>query len=211
MTRSKNPDLSYIQSSAKIVASNLKKGAVVVLESTVYPGLTEQVLIPLIEEGSGYHCGTDFSVGYSPERINPGDDEHSLEKITKIVSGINAETTALLKELYGSICNVYVAESIQIAESAKVIENIQRDLNIALMNELSIIFHHLNLDTRAIIRAASTKWNFIPFSPGLVGGHCIPVDPYYLVYKLKNLDTILRLFWQGGQLMTTCQDMSQKW
>lgn len=187
VTRSKNPDLSYIQSSAKIVASNMKKGAVIVLESTVYPGLTEQVFIPLIEEGSGCHCGTDFSVGYSPERINPGDDEHSLEKITKIVSGINAETAALLKELYGSICNVYVAESIQIAESAKVIENIQRDLNIALMNELSIIFHHLNLDTRAIIRAASTKWNFIPFSPGLVGGHCIPVDPYYLVYKAEEL------------------------
>ncbi len=186
VTKSKNPDISYIQSSAKTIALNMKRGVVVVLESTVYPGLTEEILIPLLEGGSGYQCGTDFTVGYSPERINPGDDEHSLEKITKIVSGINEETTTLLKELYSIICNVYVAESIQIAESAKVIENIQRDLNIALMNELSIISHHLGLDSRAIIRAASTKWNFIPFSPGLVGGHCIPVDPYYLVYKAEE-------------------------
>jgi UDPglucose 6-dehydrogenase/UDP-N-acetyl-D-galactosamine dehydrogenase len=165
----------------------LKRNAVVVLESTVYPGVTEDIVKPILEKESKMRCGIDFYIGYSPERINPGDVEHSLEKITKVVAGMDEATTEILAELYGLITTVYEAKDIKTAEAAKVIENIQRDLNIALMNELSIIFHKMNLDAKAVLDAAVTKWNFHKYSPGLVGGHCIPVDPYYLVYKAKEL------------------------
>jgi len=187
VTKSKEPDLRYVKSAAEIVGKNLKKGAIVVLESTVYPGVTEEVIAPILESASGLKCGADFKIGYSPERINPGDEAHALAKITKIVAGMDDETTEILAELYGLITNVYKAKDIKTAEAAKVIENIQRDLNIALMNELTIIFHKMHLDTKSILEAAGTKWNFHPYTPGLVGGHCIPVDPYYLVYKAKEL------------------------
>lgn len=188
VTKSKDPDLAYVKSAAETVSKNLKKGAVVVIESTVYPGVTEEVMAPILERGSELKCGMDFKIGYSPERINPGDEAHSLDKITKIVAGMDEETTEILAELYSSITNVYKAKDIKTAEAAKVIENIQRDLNIALMNELTIIFHKMGMDTKAVLDAASTKWNFYRYEPGLVGGHCIPVDPYYLVYKAKELD-----------------------
>jgi len=188
VTKSKEPDLSYVKSAAEIVGSNLKRGAIVVLESTVYPGVTEEVMKPILEEKSGMKCGVDFKIGYSPERLNPGDEEHTLDKITKIVAGMDEETTEMLAELYGMIATVYKAKDIKSAEAAKVIENVQRDLNIALMNELAIIFHKIGLDTKAVLDAAATKWNFHQYSPGLVGGHCIPVDPYYLVYKAKELN-----------------------
>lgn len=187
VTKSKEPDLSYVKSAAEMVAKNLKQGAIVVLESTVYPSVTEEVVAPILERESCLKSGTDFKVGYSPERINPGDEAHDLEKITKIVAGMDDETTERLADLYGSITTVYKARDIRTAEAAKVIENIQRDLNIALMNELAIIFHKMGLDTRSVLEAAGTKWNFHPYTPGLVGGHCIPVDPYYLVYKAKEL------------------------
>jgi UDP-N-acetyl-D-galactosamine dehydrogenase len=187
VTKAKDPDISYIVSAAEIVGRNMKDGAIVVLESTVYPGLTEEVMVPTLERVSGKVCGKDFAVGYSPERINPGDAEHALEKITKIVSGMDEKTTELLSALYELVTRVYVARDIRTAEAAKVIENVQRDLNIALMNELSIIFRKMGLDTKAVLEAAGTKWNFHNYRPGLVGGHCIPVDPYYLVYKAEEL------------------------
>ncbi len=188
VTRSKEPDLSYVKSAAKTVGKNLKKGAIVVLESTVYPGVTEEVVKPILEKESGMKCGTDFKIGYSPERINPGDEEHALNKITKVVAGMDEETAEIVTELYKNIASdVFRAKDIRTAEAAKVIENIQRDLNIALMNELAIIFHKMGLDTKAVLEAAATKWNFHRYEPGLVGGHCIPVDPYYLVYKAKEL------------------------
>jgi UDPglucose 6-dehydrogenase/UDP-N-acetyl-D-galactosamine dehydrogenase len=187
ITKSKEPDLSYTISASKIVGKNLKKGAVVVLESTVYPGVTEEIVAPILEKESGLIVGKDFKIGYSPERINPGDKDHTLEKIIKIVSGMDKETTENLARLYGKITNIYVTNDIKTAEAAKVIENVQRDLNIALINEFAIIFHKMNLSIYDILDAASSKWNFIKFSPGLVGGHCIPVDPYYLVYKAKEI------------------------
>jgi UDP-N-acetyl-D-galactosamine dehydrogenase len=185
--KSKEPDLSYVRSAAVTVGQNLRPGAIVVLESTVYPGVTEEIVRPILERESGMACGTDFFVGYSPERINPGDDAHTLATITKIVAGMDEATTETLAELYGLVTTVYRAKDIKTAEAAKVIENIQRDLNIALMNELALIFHEMQIDTKAVIDAAATKWNFIRFSPGLVGGHCIPVDPYYLVYRAQEL------------------------
>jgi UDP-N-acetyl-D-galactosamine dehydrogenase len=184
----KEPDLSYVISAAEIVGDNLKKRAIVVLESTVYPGVTEEVVKPILEIRSGLKCGKDFKVGYSPERINPGDKQHSIDKIVKIVAGMDEKATNDLAELYGHITDVFIAKDIKTAEAAKVIENIQRDINIALMNELALIFVRMGIDTKAILDAASTKWNFINFTPGLVGGHCIPVDPYYLVYKAKELN-----------------------
>lgn len=187
VTKSKEPDLSYVKSAAKIVGQNLKEGAIIVLESTVYPGVTQEVVKPILERTSGMKCGIGFRIGYSPERINPGDEAHSLPKITKIVAGIDKETTEILTELYGLITNVYKAKDIKTAEAAKVIENIQRDLNIALMNELALIFEKMGLNTKDVLEAASTKWNFHRYSPGLVGGHCIPVDPYYLVHKAKEI------------------------
>ena len=187
VTKAKDPDLSYVMSAARTIGQNLKNGAVVVLESTVYPGATEEVVKPILEEESGMRCGTDFKIGYSPERINPGDEEHTTESITKIVAGMDAESTDRLAGLYGLITSVYRAKDIKTAEAAKVIENVQRDLNIALMNELTLIFHRMGLDTGAVLDAAGTKWNFHRYTPGLVGGHCIPVDPYYLVHKAEEL------------------------
>ncbi len=187
VTKARDPDISYVVSAAETVGQNMKDGAIVVLESTVYPGLTEEVMVPTLEEASGKVCGEDFFVGYSPERINPGDAEHTLDKITKVVAGMNDATTERLAALYSLVTTVYVARDIRTAEAAKVIENVQRDINIALVNELSIIFRKMGLDTKAVLEAAGTKWNFHAYRPGLVGGHCIPVDPYYLVYKAEEL------------------------
>jgi len=187
VTKSKEPDLSYVKSATKTVGANLKSGCIVVLESTVYPGVTEDVIGPILENESGLKLGSDFYVGYSPERVNPGDEAHTIDKITKIVSGMDEKTTQILAELYGYITNVYKTSDIRTAEAAKVIENIQRDLNIALANELSLIFNKMGIDTRSVLDAAATKWNFYRYEPGLVGGHCIPVDPYYLVFKAKEL------------------------
>jgi len=188
VTKSKEPDLGYIRSAAEMTGQNLKRGAIVILESTVYPGVTEEILKPILEKESGLKCGADFKVGYSPERINPGDEEHALDKISKVVAGIDDDTTAIMAELYCKVTpHIFKARNIKTAEAAKVIENIQRDLNIALMNELSLIFEKMGLNTKDILDAAATKWNFHCYSPGLVGGHCIPVDPYYLVYKAKEL------------------------
>ncbi|MBA1343514.1 MAG: UDP-N-acetyl-D-mannosamine dehydrogenase [ANME-2 cluster archaeon] len=187
VTKAKDPDLSYVMSAARTIGQNLRKGAIVVLESTVYPGATEEVVKPILEEESGMRCGTDFKIGYSPERINPGDEEHTTESITKIVAGMDAESADRLAGLYGLITSVYRAKDLKTAEAAKVIENVQRDLNIALMNELTLIFHRMGLDTGAVLDAAGTKWNFHRYTPGLVGGHCIPVDPYYLVHKAEEL------------------------
>lgn len=184
-----NPDLGPVISASEIVGKVIRKGSIVVFESTVYPGVTEEVCGPRIEQVSGLKCGVDFKLGYSPERINPGDKEHSLEKIIKVVSGQDAQTLDTVAEIYGSVveAGVYRAPSIKVAEAAKVIENTQRDLNIALMNELAIIFDRLNIPTMEVLRAAGTKWNFLKFSPGLVGGHCIGVDPYYLTMKAEQV------------------------
>lgn len=187
ITRHKQPDLCHVTSAAQIVGKNLKKGAIVVLESTVYPGVTEEIVIPILEHESGMECGKDFKVGYSPERVNPGDKIHSLDKITKVVSGVDEGCAHQLAELYGLITKVHLVKNMRVAEAAKVIENIQRDINIALMNELSIIFGKMGLDTQEVLEAAGTKWNFIKLNPGMVGGHCIPIDPYYLVYKAREL------------------------
>ncbi len=184
-----NPDFSPLESASRSVGRNLKKGATVVFESTVYPGATEEVCVPIIEKESGLRWKTDFFVGYSPERINPGDKEHTLTRIVKVVSGDTPETLERVAQMYGSVitAGVYKASSIKVAEAAKVIENTQRDLNIALMNELSLIFHRIGIDTLEVLQAAGTKWNFLPFRPGLVGGHCIGVDPYYLTHKADML------------------------
>ena len=183
------PDLMPLENASRLVGQNLTAGAVVVFESTVYPGVTEDLCVPIMERESGLKCGTDFKVGYSPERINPGDREHCLENITKIVSGMDKESLDIIAEVYGLVvaAGVYRAESIKVAEAAKVIENSQRDINIAFMNELSIIFSRMGIDTQAVLAAAGTKWNFLKFAPGLVGGHCIGVDPYYLTYKAEQL------------------------
>ncbi len=185
----RNPDLTPVVGASTTVGQNMQKGAVVCFESTVYPGLTEEVCVPLMEKHSGLTLGTGFTVGYSPERINPGDKVHTLETITKIVSGSDRETADLLVQIYGSVvkAGIHRASSIKVAEAAKVIENTQRDLNIALMNELSVIFHLLGIDTLEVLEAAGTKWNFLHFTPGLVGGHCIGVDPYYLTFKAEEL------------------------
>lgn len=182
-----NPDFSPLVGSSTSVGRNLKPGAIVVFESTVYPGATEEVCIPILEKESGLKWKKDFFVGYSPERINPGDKLHTLTTITKVVSGDTPETLERVAEVYGSVitAGVYKAASIKVAEAAKVIENTQRDLNIALVNELSLIFHRIGIDTLDVLEAAGTKWNFLPFRPGLVGGHCIGVDPYYLTHKAE--------------------------
>ena len=181
------PDLSLLIEASETVGLNLQRGAIVVYESTVYPGVTEEVCVPVLERASGMTCGADFKVGYSPERLNPGDREHSLENITKVVSAVDAESLEIVASVYGEVvqAQIYRAPNIKTAEAAKVIENTQRDLNIALMNELAMIFHKLGLDTASVLEAAGTKWNFLPFRPGLVGGHCIGVDPYYLTYKAQ--------------------------
>ena len=188
VTRSKEPDLSCVTSASRIVSCNMKAGCTVVVESTVYPGVTEEVVKPILEE-SGRQCGKDFRLSYSPERITPGDEEHAIDRVVKVISGTDEETTELVAKLYHRICpEVFKARDIKTAEAAKVIENVQRDLNIALVNELSLIFARMGLSTKDVLDAAATKWNFHRYSPGLVGGHCIPVDPYYLVYKAKELD-----------------------
>lgn len=183
------PDLTPVEEASRVVGRNLTKGAVVVYESTVYPGVTEDICIPILEQESGLKCGQDFKIGYSPERINPGDKVHRLETITKIVSGMDEETLDIIARVYELVveAGVHRAESIKVAEAAKVIENSQRDINIAFMNELSIIFNKMGIDTQSVLKAAGTKWNFLNFYPGLVGGHCIGVDPYYLTYKAEEL------------------------
>jgi len=184
----KIPDLAFLKAASETVGGKMSHGATVVYESTVYPGVTEEFCGPILESSSGMKSGIDFKLGYSPERINPGDKVHSVENIVKVVSGQDKETTELLAAIYGKVtkAGIHKAPTIKTAEAAKVIENIQRDLNIALFNELSIIFHLLGVDTHEVIKAAKTKWNFIPFAPGLVGGHCIGVDPYYLTFKAQE-------------------------
>ena len=183
------PDLSPVEGASRILGRNLTKGSIVVFESTVYPGVTEDVCAPILEKESGLKCGVDFKIGYSPERINPGDKVHRLETIMKIVSGMDDESLEEIAKTYELVveAGVYRAESIKVAEAAKVIENSQRDINIAFMNELSIIFNKMGIDTLSVLKAAGTKWNFLKFYPGLVGGHCIGVDPYYLTYKAEML------------------------
>lgn len=186
----RRPDLSILKQATQSLGETLQAGDIVVFESTVYPGVTEDVCVPLLEQASGLTYAKDFFVGYSPERINPGDHEHAFTKITKVVAGTNAEVTQIIADTYASVvtAGVHIAPSIKVAEAAKVIENTQRDLNIALMNELAMIFDKLSIDTKAVLEAASTKWNFLKFSPGLVGGHCIGVDPYYLTHIAQQHD-----------------------
>ena len=183
------PDLTPVEGASRILGRNLTKGSIVVFESTVYPGVTEDICVPILERESGLKCGVDFKIGYSPERINPGDKVHRLETIKKIVSGMDAETLEEVANVYSLVvaAGVHRAESIKVAEAAKVIENSQRDINIAFMNELSIIFNKMGIDTKSVLEAAGTKWNFLNFYPGLVGGHCIGVDPYYLTYKAEQM------------------------
>ncbi len=183
------PDLSPVEGASKLLGQNLTRGSIVVFESTVYPGVTEDICVPILEKESGLKCGVDFKIGYSPERINPGDKVHRLETIVKIVSGMDEEALDTIAKVYELVveAGVYKADSIKVAEAAKVIENSQRDINIAFMNELSIIFNKMGIDTKSVLEAAGTKWNFLKFFPGLVGGHCIGVDPYYLTYKAEEL------------------------
>lgn len=196
------PDLTPVEGASRLLGQNLTKGSVVVFESTVYPGVTEEICVPILEKESGLKCGVDFKVGYSPERINPGDKVHRLETITKIVSGMDEETLDEVVKVYELVveAGVYRAESIKVAEAAKVIENSQRDINIAFMNELSIIFHKMGIDTKAVLEAAGTKWNFLKFFPGLVGGHCIGVDPYYLTYKAEQLGYHSQIILSGRRI-----------
>ncbi len=183
------PDFTALQKSSELIGSNLAPGTIVVYESTVYPGATEEVCLPILEKMSGMKAGVDFKIGYSPERINPGDKEHTLERIIKVVSAQDAESLEIVAKTYETVvkAGIHRASSIKVAEAAKVIENTQRDLNIALMNELALIFHRLGIDTKSVLEAAGTKWNFLKFSPGLVGGHCIGVDPYYLTAKAESV------------------------
>ena len=185
----KTPDLKPVIGASEILGRNLTKGSIVVYESTVYPGVTEEICVPILERESGLKCGQDFKIGYSPERINPGDKVHRLENIVKIVSGMDAETLDKVAKTYELVieAGVYRAESIKVAESAKLIENCQRDVNIAFVNELAMIFNKMGIDTKAVIDAAGSKWNFIKLNPGLVGGHCIGVDPYYLIARAKEV------------------------
>ncbi|WP_237391980.1 nucleotide sugar dehydrogenase [Paenibacillus dendrobii] len=196
------PDLKYVESASKIVGQKLAKGSVVVFESTVYPGVTEDICIPILEAESGLRCGEDFKVGYSPERINPGDQVHRLDNIVKIVSGIDSEALDIIAGVYGLVieAGVHRAASIKVAEAAKVIENAQRDINIAFMNELSMLFHQMGIDTQEVLEAAGTKWNFLRFTPGLVGGHCIGIDPYYLTYKAEDTGYRSRIILAGRHI-----------
>ncbi|QBP42014.1 nucleotide sugar dehydrogenase [Paenisporosarcina antarctica] len=198
----RTPDLTPIESASRTLGKNLTKGSIVVYESTVYPGVTEEICVPILERESGMKCGVDFKVGYSPERINPGDQEHRLATIIKVVAGMDKETLDIVAKVYELVVDVgvYKAESIKVAEAAKVIENSQRDINIAFMNELSIIFNKMDIDTKAVLEAAGTKWNFLEFSPGLVGGHCIGVDPYYLTYKAEQLGYHSQIILSGRKI-----------
>jgi len=196
------PDLSPVEGASRILGQNLTPGSIIVFESTVYPGVTEDVCVPILEKESGLKCGVDFKIGYSPERINPGDKVHRLETITKIVSGMDEETLDIIAHVYELVveAGVYRAQSIKVAEAAKVIENSQRDINIAFMNELSIIFHKMGIDTLEVLKAAGTTWNFLPSRPGLVGGHCIGVDPYYLTYKAEELGYHSQIILSGRRI-----------
>ena len=196
------PDLTPVEGASEILGRNLTKGSVVVFESTVYPGVTEDICVPILERESGLKCGIDFKIGYSPERINPGDKIHRLSTITKIVSGMNEETLDTVAKVYEIVVDagVHRAESIKVAEAAKVIENSQRDINIAFMNELSFIFNKMGIDTKSVLEAAGTKWNFLKFYPGLVGGHCIGVDPYYLTYKAEELGYHSQIILSGRRI-----------
>ena len=195
-------DLSPVEGASRILGQNLTKGSVVVFESTVYPGVTEDICVPILEKESGLTCGVDFKIGYSPERINPGDKVHRLETIVKIVSGMDQETLDTVAKVYELVveAGVHRAGSIKVAEAAKVIENSQRDINIAFMNELSIIFNKMGIDTKSVLEAAGTKWNFLKFYPGLVGGHCIGVDPYYLTYKAEELGYHSQIILSGRRI-----------
>lgn len=196
------PDLTPVEGASTILGRNLTKGSIVVYESTVYPGVTEEVCVPILEKESGLKCGADFKIGYSPERINPGDKVHRLETITKIVSGMDEETLDQVAKVYELVveAGVHRAESIKVAEAAKVIENSQRDINIAFMNELSIIFNKMGIDTKSVLEAAGTKWNFLNFRPGLVGGHCIGVDPYYLTYRAEQMGYHSQIILSGRRI-----------
>ena len=196
------PDLSPVEGASTILGRNLTKGSIVVFESTVYPGVTEEVCVPILERESGLKCGVDFKIGYSPERINPGDKVHRLNTIKKIVSGMDEETLDCVAKVYELVVDagVHRAESIKVAEAAKVIENSQRDINIAFMNELSIIFNKMGIDTKSVLEAAGTKWNFLKFYPGLVGGHCIGVDPYYLTYKAEMMGYHSQIILSGRRI-----------
>ena len=198
----KQPDLSPVIGASRTVGGILKKGDIVVYESTVYPGATEEDCVPVLEEVSGLKCGEDFFVGYSPERINPGDKEHTFKTITKVVAGQTPEILDIVAEVYESVvtAGVHRAATIKVAEAAKVIENTQRDLNISLMNELALIFERMGIDTRDVLAAAGSKWNFLPFDPGLVGGHCIGVDPYYLTYKASVLGYTPQVILSGRRI-----------
>ncbi|WP_156290942.1 nucleotide sugar dehydrogenase [Oceanobacillus salinisoli] len=198
----RTPDLTPVKTASRTLGGNLTKGSIVVFESTVYPGVTEEICVPILERESGLKCGIDFKVGYSPERINPGDKEHRLETIIKVVSGMDSETLDIIAKVYELVVDVgvYKAESIKVAEAAKVIENAQRDINIAFMNELSIIFNKMDIDTKAVLEAAGTKWNFLKFDPGLVGGHCIGVDPYYLTYKAEQMGYYSQIILSGRKI-----------
>lgn len=198
----KTPDLTPVIGASEIIGANLSEGAIVVFESTVYPGVTEEICIPILEQQSKLLAGKDFKVGYSPERINPGDKVNTLDKITKVVSGMDEITLDEIAKVYETIITVGVhrAPSIKVAEASKVIENSQRDINIAFMNELSIVFNKMNIDTNAVLEAAKTKWNFLNFSPGLVGGHCIGVDPYYFIYKAEQLGYHSQIILSGRQI-----------
>ncbi len=200
--RAKRPDLTPLLRAAETVGAQLKTGDIVVFESTVYPGATEEDCVPVLERCSGLICGQDFFVGYSPERINPGDKEHTFTKITKVVSGQNAEVLEIVAQVYESVvtAGVHRAATIKVAEAAKVIENTQRDLNIALMNELALIFQRMGIDTRDVLAASGTKWNFLKFDPGLVGGHCIGVDPYYLTHKAQITGYIPQVILAGRSI-----------
>lgn len=198
----KIPDLKFVESASKVVGENLAKGSIVVFESTVYPGVTEDICVPIIEKYSKLKCGKEWKIGYSPERVNPGDKEHTIEKIVKVVSGMDKESLERIAKVYSTAikAGVHKAPNIKTAEAAKVIENIQRDLNIALMNELSMIFKKLGINTKDVLEAAGTKWNFHKYFPGLVGGHCIGVDPYYLTYRAQQLGYDPKVILSGREI-----------
>ena len=197
-----NPDFKPLQDASCIVGRNMKRGATIVYESTVYPGATEEICIPILEKYSGFICGKDFKVGYSPERINPGDKVHKLENIVKVVSGIDEESSENIYRVYSNIikAGVYKVNSIKVAEASKIIENTQRDINIAFMNEIAILFKNLNIDMEEVLKASKTKWNFLNFEPGLVGGHCIGVDPYYLIKKATDVNCNVKLIKVARQI-----------
>ena len=202
ITADKIPNFKYIESASEVVGRNMKKGSIIVYESTVYPGVTEEICVPILEKESNLVCGEDFKIGYSPERINPGDTEHRIDNTIKIVSGMDEESLNIIASLYETIITpgVYRAESIKVAEAAKIVENAQRDVNIAFMNELSMVFNKMDISTTEVLKAAGTKWNFINFTPGLVGGHCIGVDPYYFIYRAKELGYHSQLITAGRKI-----------